>query len=223
MRCCAMSATGMTSSDPGTFTHQVLCPSRYGSSAGRWSRFSESRRSLPVCRSTMSWGVTSSTEGSTSAPASRVGEEVRAGVIGEEQFGGVEAGRGGEGAPGRRARVVGGVGRVAGVPGDRVVPAGRPAHGAEHQHPLELGERYRFVPGPVGERAVGYLIAERETPGPSSEQRLDQREGGQVLQRVAPDARSLASPGTRNRTGAYIRTRPVARIHGAVLGKPDIE
>ncbi len=30
-----MPAAGMTSSDPGTFTHQVLWPSRYGSAAGR--------------------------------------------------------------------------------------------------------------------------------------------------------------------------------------------
>jgi hypothetical protein len=52
--CWAMSATGITSSEPGTFTHQVLCPSMWGSSAGRWSRWSDSRRSRPAWRSTMS-------------------------------------------------------------------------------------------------------------------------------------------------------------------------
>ena len=69
-----MSATGMTSSDPGTLTHQVLWPSRYGSSAGRYSRWSESWRSRWRWRSTISSGVTCSVAGSTSAPASRVGK-----------------------------------------------------------------------------------------------------------------------------------------------------
>ena len=70
-----MSATGMTSSEPGTFTHQVLWPSRYGSSAGRYSRPSESLRSRPRWRSTISSGATSSAAGSTRAPASRVGKK----------------------------------------------------------------------------------------------------------------------------------------------------
>jgi hypothetical protein len=73
--CWAMSATGMTSNDPGTFTHQVLWPSRYGSSAGRYSRQSASRRSRSRWRSTISSGVTCSVAGSTSAPASRVGKK----------------------------------------------------------------------------------------------------------------------------------------------------
>ncbi|GAA4617225.1 hypothetical protein GCM10023108_33260 [Saccharopolyspora hordei] len=73
--CWAMSATGMTSNDPGTWTHQVLCPSMEGSSGGRCSRAGASRRSRSRCRWTTSSGVTSSTAGSTSAPASRVGKE----------------------------------------------------------------------------------------------------------------------------------------------------
>ena len=73
MLCWAMSATGITSSEPGWFAIHVLCPSMYGSSRGRWMRSSESLRMSPACRWSMSSGVTSSAAGSTRAPASRVG------------------------------------------------------------------------------------------------------------------------------------------------------
>ena len=70
-----MSAIGITSSEPGAFAIQVLWPSMYGSARGRWMRAGESRRIREACRSSMSSAVTSSTAGSTSAPASRVGKK----------------------------------------------------------------------------------------------------------------------------------------------------
>jgi hypothetical protein len=130
-------------------------------------------------------------------------EEVHARVVGEEELGRVEAGRGREGAPGGRAGVVGGVWRVVGVPGDGVVPSGGPAHGAEHQHPLELGEPLRLVAGPVGERAVRDLVAYREPPGAAPEQGLHERKGGQVLQGIAADVRRLRGPWARDVGGAW--------------------
>ena len=73
MLCWAMSATGITSSDPGWLAIHVLWPSMKGSSRGRWTRAAESLRIRPACRSSMSSGPTSSAAGSTRAPASRVG------------------------------------------------------------------------------------------------------------------------------------------------------
>jgi hypothetical protein len=112
------------------------------------------------------------------------GEEPDAGVVGEEQLGGVEPGRRGEGPPGRGGGVVGDLGGVAGVAGDRIMPAGGPAHRAQHQQPLQLIQGHRLVPGPVGQGAVGELIAQGEAARPAAEQRLHQREGSQLAQRL---------------------------------------
>jgi hypothetical protein len=111
------------------------------------------------------------------------GEEPDAAVVGEEQLGAVEAGRRREGAPGGGG-VVGDVGGVAGVAGDRVVPAGGPAHGGQHQQPLQLIQGHRLVPGPVGQGAVGDLTAQGEAARSAAEQRLHQREGSQLAQRL---------------------------------------
>ena len=73
--CWAMSATGITSSEPGAFAIQVLWPSMYGSARGRWMRVGESCWMRPTWRSIISSGVSSSTAGSTSAPASLVGKK----------------------------------------------------------------------------------------------------------------------------------------------------
>ena len=75
MLCCATSATGITSSEPGALAIQVLCPSMYGSRRGRWMRDSDSRRIRWRWRSIISAGVTRSSAGSTCAPASRVGKK----------------------------------------------------------------------------------------------------------------------------------------------------
>jgi hypothetical protein len=156
-----------------------------------------------------------------------LGREAHAGVVGEEELGGVEAGRGREGPAGGRAGVVRGVRRVVGVPGDGVVPPGGPAHGAQHQDPLELGQRLRVLTGPVGQRAVRDLVTQREPPRAAPEQGLREREGGQILQRVAPDVVTLRTPGARDPSRAWWRalhrTCQVARIHDAVPGKADIE
>ncbi len=89
-------------------------------------------------------------------------EEVDPRVVGEEQFGGVESGGGGEGAPGGPAGVVGHVWCVVGVAGDRVVPARGSAHRAEHEHPFEFCEWNGFVSGAVCEGAVGDFVPQGE-------------------------------------------------------------
>src|SRR4029450_1544140 len=66
--------------------------------------------------------------------------------------------------------------------GDRVVPAGGPAHRAQHQQPLQVAERERLVPGLVGEGTVGDLVAQGEPPRTAAEQRLHQRKGGKLAQ-----------------------------------------
>src|SRR5690242_15636244 len=88
----------------------------------------------------------------------------------------MEAGGRRERPPGGRGRIVRDVRRVASVPGDREMPSRRPAHGAEDQHPLQLAERNRLTPGPVGQRAVRDFPASREAPRATPEQRLHQRE-----------------------------------------------
>jgi hypothetical protein len=112
------------------------------------------------------------------------GEEVQARVVGEEELGGVKAGRGRKRAPRCPSRVVGEMRRVAGVAGDRVVPASRPAHGGQHEHPLQLAEGARLVRGRVGERPVRNLVAQGETARPPPEQRFDKREGCELSERL---------------------------------------
>ncbi|NYI84280.1 hypothetical protein HNR68_002910 [Saccharopolyspora hordei] len=90
------------------------------------------------------------------------GEGVHARVVGAEQFGGVHSRGGGEGVAGGRAGAVRHVGRVARVPGDRVVPPRGPADGAQHEHPLQLAERVRFVRRAVGQWPVRDLVAQGE-------------------------------------------------------------
>ena len=102
-------------------------------------------------------------------------EEVHPRVVGEEELGGVEAGRGGKRAPRRRTGIIRQMWRITGVPGDREVPAGRSAHRAEQEHPLKLAQRNRVVPGPVGKRPIRDLITEGEAPRAAAEQRLHQR------------------------------------------------
>jgi hypothetical protein len=116
-------------------------------------------------------------------------EEPDAGVIGEEQLGGVEPSRRGEGPPGCPGGVVGDLGGVAGVAGDRVVPAGGPAHRGQHQQPLQLIQRHGLVVGPVGQGAVGELITQGETARPAAQQRLHQREASQLTQRLGAGGR----------------------------------
>jgi hypothetical protein len=107
-------------------------------------------------------------------------EHVHARVVGEEQFGGVETGCGGERPPGCRPRVRG----VAGMAGDGEMPAGCSAHGAEDEHPLELAERNRLAGGPVGQRPVRDLAAQRKPPRTAPEQRLHQRKFREFPQRA---------------------------------------
>ena len=64
MNICAMSATGMRRRVPGRFTHHVLWPSMYGSSAGMFMRPSASLRIRDRCAS-----ITAAA--STGAPGSR--------------------------------------------------------------------------------------------------------------------------------------------------------
>ena len=76
MVCWAISATGMTSSEPGALAIQVLWPSMYGSRRGRWMRWSESLRICAgVALEHQLDASAVSIAGSTSAPASRVGKK----------------------------------------------------------------------------------------------------------------------------------------------------
>ena len=117
IRCWEMSATGMTSSEPGTFTHHVLWPSEI-----RFLR----RQVQPLVgqlvqpsrwRCTISSAVTSSEAGSTSAPASRVGKKYspESSVKNSSAVGNPAAD--GKVRLARTAGVVGGVGGVLGVSG----------------------------------------------------------------------------------------------------------
>ena len=85
----------------------------------------------------------------------------------------------------------------------------------------------RLVAGPVGERSVRDLVAQGEPAGAAPEQRLHEREGGQVFQGTGAGvahlrgsrAGDVGGPGRSAGHGAGV----IARIHDAVLGKADVE
>ena len=117
-------------------------------------------------------------------------EEVDARVIGEEELRGVKAGGRRERAPGGAPRVVRRVRCVVRVPGDRVVPAGRPTHRAEHEHPLELRERQRFPAGAVRKGTVRQLVTQGETPRPATKKGIHEWERAERVKSLALDARA---------------------------------
>ena len=73
MVCCATSATGKISVEPGTLAHQVLCPSMCGISAGMFSRPSASLTMRARCASTQAPRSVPSCDGS--GVMSRVGRK----------------------------------------------------------------------------------------------------------------------------------------------------
>ena len=122
-----MSATGMISSEPGTFTGPGVVPLQVGLLRRQVQPpVGQLPDPLPVALDhqlgrDLVGGRVDQRAGVTGR------EEVHPGIVGEEQLGGVEAGRRGKRAPGGPGGVVGEVRRVAGVTGDRVVPARGPA------------------------------------------------------------------------------------------------
>ena len=121
--------------------------------------------------------------------------------------------------------VVGGVGGVPGVSGDRVVPAGRSAHRAQHQHPFELAQRRRLVPRAVGEQPVGYLIAKGKAARPATVERLQERKGGKFLQRLGLTRGPLFGAKTHRMSLLFVLRRssavPMVKLQRRPFGEPD--
>ncbi len=212
MWCWAMSATGIASSEPGSFAIQVLWPSRYGSSRGRYRRWSESLSMRSRWRSIMSAGVISSLGRVDQRAGVAGGEVVEPAVVGEEELAGVEPGGRGHRAAGRRAVVVREMRGVAGVPGDPVVPAGGACHGGQDEQRLELAQRHVLVL-PSGRRAGRRGCSRPSGSGASGGRRA--RPGAGSRARPASASSSLGSDGSTRRRPSRTAAAAPRRARGS--------